>query len=128
MLRDIVVPSLGTIAGVEAWKGPEGMPQDYILAGGALEVKCTRAKAGTRIPIANEMQLDERPFNFLTLIHIAVTLAGGGPSISTGAGIRDQGLARRVCPNRLRRQADQRRVSGRARRTIIGNADFFCAR
>ena len=82
VLRDIVVPSLGAIAGVDAWKGPEGKPQDYILAGGALEVKCTRAKAGAQIPIANEMQLDERPFKFLTLIHIAVTLAGAGhPSL-----------------------------------------------
>jgi hypothetical protein len=82
VLRDIIIPSVGAAAGVDSWKGPEGKPQDYLLSGGALEVKCTRAKAGTRIAIANEMQLDERPFAFLTLIHIAVTLAGAGhPSL-----------------------------------------------
>jgi hypothetical protein len=78
ILRDLVIPASSPGAAVDAWKGPEGKPQDYVLAGGALEVKCTRAKTGGRIPIANELQLDERPFAFLILVHISASLAGAG--------------------------------------------------
>src|SRR5262249_24469205 len=65
------------------WKGPEKRPQDFVLNPCALEVKCTRAKAGGKIPISNEQQLDERPFPHLALVHVAVTLGGGAnPSLA----------------------------------------------
>jgi hypothetical protein len=78
MLRDVILPAVGASAAVDGWKGPEGKPQDFVLPGGALEVKCTRAKAGGKIPIASEQQLDERPFPHLALAHVAVTLGGSG--------------------------------------------------
>jgi hypothetical protein len=77
MLHDLVIPAVGPSAAVESWKGPEGNPQDFVLTKGALEVKSTRAKAGGKIPISNEQQLDERPFPHLALAHVAVTLGGG---------------------------------------------------
>jgi len=83
ILRDLVIPAVGLSAGVDGWHGPEGSPQDFVLAGGAVEVKCSRAKAGGRIAISNEQQLDERPFPHLVLIYVAVTLGGGtNPSLS----------------------------------------------
>ncbi len=82
VLRDLIIPATSPGIAVDAWKGPEGKPQDYVLARGALEVKCTKAKAGGRIPIANELQLDERPFEFLILVHVSISLAGDGhPSL-----------------------------------------------
>jgi hypothetical protein len=76
MMRDLVIPAVGPPA-AEAWRGPEGSPQDFVLPSCALEVKCTRAKAGGKIPISNELQLDERPFPHLVLVHVAVTMGGG---------------------------------------------------
>ncbi len=76
LIRDLVIPAVGPLA-AEAWKGPEGSPQDFVLPPCALEVKCTRAKAGAKIPISNELQLDERPFSHLVLVHVAVPLGGG---------------------------------------------------
>ncbi len=77
LLRDLVIPSVGASAGVDAWKGPEGSPQDFVLNPCAVEVKCSRAKAGGRIAISNEQQLDERPFPHLVLVHVGVTVGGG---------------------------------------------------
>jgi hypothetical protein len=83
VLRDFVIPTVGPAAAVEAWKGPEGSPQDFAVAGGALEVKCTRAKAGGRIPISNELQLDDRPFGFMILVHISVSQgSASNPSLT----------------------------------------------
>jgi hypothetical protein len=76
MLRDLIIPAVGNSAAVDAWKGPEGKPQDFVLPQCALEVKCTRAKAGGKISISNEQQLDEQPFPHLLLAHVAVTLGG----------------------------------------------------
>jgi Putative PD-(D/E)XK family member, (DUF4420) len=79
-LRDLVIPAAGAGTAVAAWTGPEGKPQDFLLAGGALEVKCTRAKAGGRIAVASELQLDERPFVFLIVVHVSLSPAGEGHS------------------------------------------------
>lgn len=82
VLRDLVIPAVGPPSAIDCWKGPEKKPQDFVLPGGAIEVKCTRAKAGARIPVASEQQLDERPFPRLVLAHLAVTLgAGANPSL-----------------------------------------------
>jgi Putative PD-(D/E)XK family member, (DUF4420) len=77
MLRDILIPSAGASAAVDGWKGPEGGPQDFVLNPCAVEVKCSRAKAGAKIPISNEQQLDERPFPHLVLAHVAAAAGGG---------------------------------------------------
>ena len=70
LLRDLLIPSVGASAAVDA-EGPEGSPQDFRLPPCALEVKCSRAKAGGKISISNEQQLDERPFPHLVLVHVA---------------------------------------------------------
>jgi len=72
LLRDLLIPSVGASAAVDAWRGPEGSPQDFLLAPCAIEVKCSRAKAGAKIPISNEQQLDESPFPHLVLTQVAV--------------------------------------------------------
>jgi len=83
LLRDLLIPAVGASVAVDAWKGPEGSPQDFVLSPCALEVKCSRAKAGSRITISNEQQLDERPFPHLVLTHVAVAAGGGAnPSLS----------------------------------------------
>jgi hypothetical protein len=82
LLRDMLIPTAGASVAVDAWRGPEGSPQDFLLSSCALEVKCSRAKAGGRIPISNEQQLDERPFPHLVLVHVAVVTGGGtNPSL-----------------------------------------------
>ena len=82
LLRDLLIPSVGASAAVDAWRGPEGSPQDFLLPPCALEVKCSRAKAGGKISISNEQQLDERPFPHLVLVHVAVATGGGtNPSL-----------------------------------------------
>lgn len=82
LLRDLLIPSAGPANAVDAWRGPERRPQDFVFPACAIETKCTRAKAGGRIPIANEQQLDERPFPHLVLTHVAVTAGGGtNPSL-----------------------------------------------
>lgn len=78
VLRDVLIPAVGQPAAVDGWKGPEGKPQDFVLERGAIEVKCTRSKAGERIPVSNELQLDERPFACLVLAHALVSLGGAG--------------------------------------------------
>jgi hypothetical protein len=83
LLRDLIIPSAGASAAVDGWHGPDGKPQDFVLTGCALEVKCSRAKAGGRIAISNEQQLDERPFPHLVLSYVSVTLGGGAnPSLA----------------------------------------------
>lgn len=77
ILRDLVIPSVGASVSVDGWKGPDGMPQDFVVTPCALEVKCSRAKAGWRIPISNEQQLDERPFPHLVLVLVTVAAGGG---------------------------------------------------
>lgn len=82
LLRDLLLPSVGPSLAVDAWKGPGGSPQDFVLNPCAVEVKCSRAKAGGRIAISNEQQLDERPFPHLVLVHVGVTVGGGAnPSL-----------------------------------------------
>ena len=76
LLRDLLIPAVGPSAAVDAWKGPEGCPQDFQTHSCVIEVKCSRAKAGIRISIANELQLDERPFPHLVLVLVAIS--GGG--------------------------------------------------
>lgn len=77
VLRDFVLPAAGAPASVDAWKGPDGSPQDFVLETCAVEVKGTRSKAGGKIPISNEQQLDERPFPHLVLVHVAMAAGGG---------------------------------------------------
>jgi hypothetical protein len=76
ILRELIIPAIGSAAAVSGWKGSESAPQDFRFRGTAIEVKSTRAKAGFRIPIANELQLDSRPFRHLALAYIGLHLAG----------------------------------------------------
>jgi hypothetical protein len=60
------------LAGVRAWVGPTGAPQDFNRNGLAFEVKTTVTKRHSRIMIANEKQLDERPHRALLLAHVRI--------------------------------------------------------
>lgn len=67
VMESLLIPRLGLLAGVEAWMGPDPAHQDFIRAGLAIEVKTSLAKRHARIMIANEKQLDERPYDALVL-------------------------------------------------------------
>ena len=77
VLRELLVPSVGPSTAVDSWKGPDSSPQDFILTPCVIEVKGSSAKASGRIAISNEMQLDDRPFPHLVLVHISLAAGGG---------------------------------------------------
>jgi hypothetical protein len=57
LLDTLVLPRLGLAAGVQAWLGPLGAPQDFLIGGSLLEVKTVQPGAQT-IPISSLEQLD----------------------------------------------------------------------
>lgn len=57
ILADHVLRRLGPIATVQAWRGPEGDEQDFLLPAGLLEVKTQLSSSDTLISIASEYQL-----------------------------------------------------------------------
>lgn len=80
-LRDHLIPRLGALHAARAWSGFVGAPQDFQLAGGAIELKTSTAKLHHKVGIANELQLDDRG---LTSLHLGVLLLGeldGAPTL-----------------------------------------------
>jgi hypothetical protein len=59
ILRDLVIPSAGGAAAVQAWSGPLGEPNDFAFARGFLEVKTTIRQVPELIEISDVDQLDE---------------------------------------------------------------------
>lgn len=57
MLRDEIAPRYGATASVNAWVGPSGAPQDFVIAGIAIEVK-TITPTATTVTISSLEQLD----------------------------------------------------------------------
>lgn len=70
VLEDVVLQSLGPLAAVTAWTGPDPSNQDFTHEGIAIEVKTSLAKRHARLTIANERQLDERPHRLLLLAYV----------------------------------------------------------
>jgi len=89
VLDTIVVPRLGPLAGVQAWLGPQGSPQDFLVDGALLEVKAVKPGSQT-IPISSLEQLDAgtAPL-WLGLVIVA-------PSTSASDGFTPAGLVARI--------------------------------
>ncbi len=80
-LRDHLIPRLGALEAARAWSGFAGAPQDFQLAGRAIELKTSTAKLHHKVGIANELQLDDRG---LASLHLGVLLLGeldGAPTL-----------------------------------------------
>jgi hypothetical protein len=71
-LEHVVIPSIGIEAGVSAWRGPSGAPQDFQHQGTAIEVKTRAARSPAVVRISSEQQLHDAPWKNLFLNHIAV--------------------------------------------------------
>lgn len=59
IIRDELVPVVGVHAALEAWSGPFGEPNDFVLTGGYLEIKTTARQTPAILEIANAAQLDD---------------------------------------------------------------------
>jgi hypothetical protein len=71
-LRTELISLTGAECAVAAWQGPLRAAQDFLLPGGAVEVKATFAKPPFVVPISSERQLDARGLNSLFLRHYAL--------------------------------------------------------
>lgn len=81
-LRTELVPLTGAESAVSVWQGPTGAAQDFLLPGGAVEVKATSAKPPFVVLISSERQLDSRGLNALYLHHYALAeREGAGESL-----------------------------------------------
>jgi hypothetical protein len=69
VLRDELIPRIGTHAALGLWTGPRGEPNDFALHGGFLEVKSTARQAPEVVEIANLAQLDDTRGPIL-LVHV----------------------------------------------------------
>ncbi len=58
VLRDIAIPALGAEAAVNAWRGPIGAQQDFLVPGFRVEVKATEPQAPRKFTVSSEHQLD----------------------------------------------------------------------
>jgi hypothetical protein len=72
ILEDVVATITGIESAVTSWRGPAGAPQDFQVAGVAIEVKTRAARSPAVVRISGEQQLHESPWQYLFLAHIAV--------------------------------------------------------
>ena len=70
LLESLLLGVLNPSDAIGAWRGPDPGNQDFIRLGVAIEVKTTLAKRHSRLPIANEKQLDEAPHSILYLANV----------------------------------------------------------
>ncbi len=76
-LRTELAPLVGAESAVSAWQGPTGAAQDFLLTGGAVEVKATSAKPPFVVIVSSERQLDSRGLRVLFLRHYALAERDG---------------------------------------------------
>ena len=58
VLRDLLLPRMNTFDAVQAWRGPYGDEQDFLLAGRIIEVKTQLSTSDRYLPVSSEEQLD----------------------------------------------------------------------
>ena len=86
-LRTELIPLAGAESAVAVWQGPAGAAQDFLLHGGAVEVKATSAKPPFVVLISSERQLDSRGLSALFLRHYALAeREGAGESLPEAVG------------------------------------------
>lgn len=69
-LEKTILAALDALAAVSSWTGPEPKNQDFVHGGIGVEVKTSLSKRHSRLVIANEKQLDEKPHHKLLLAHV----------------------------------------------------------
>lgn len=77
ILDQLFLSGENLFAGVDAWVGAESSHQDFLRGGLAVEVKTSLSKRHSRIAIASEKQLDERPHVNLLLAHVRLDESEG---------------------------------------------------
>jgi hypothetical protein len=82
VLRDHVLAELSPVDAVAGWVGPTGAPQDFQLAGGAIEVKTSAGKQPQTLVISNERELDDTGAGTVLLVHVSVDERRGGDGAS----------------------------------------------
>jgi len=81
-IHDYLIPHLGPGLAVAAWTGPQRKPQDFQLAGMAVEVKTSIAGQHQVMHIAGEQQLDDTGLEALYLWHLSLReLRDGGRTL-----------------------------------------------
>lgn len=81
-LRVCLLPAFGPSTAVGAWQGSQAAHQDFLMPGGAVEVKTTAGKVPHRFQVASERQLDERGLPALSVYHLALAVReGAGESL-----------------------------------------------
>ncbi|MEB3204643.1 MAG: PD-(D/E)XK motif protein [Candidatus Sericytochromatia bacterium] len=104
---DILLDHLPADFAVRGWQGFDQHLQDFRLGGLGIEVKTSEARQHVRIRIANERQLDERPWHRLLLACVLVDAdVGTGTSLvdkvaALRARLDDEPGARRMLDDRL---------------------------
>ena len=67
VLERLLLPHMGALTAVTAWRGPLGSPKDFEIGRVAIEVKARRGGATPSVAITSEHQLDERGVGSLFL-------------------------------------------------------------
>jgi len=72
LLLRVIAPVLSVDAGVAAWTGPSGAPQDFSFGTFAIEAKTTIANQHQHLRVASERQLDTTALAELVVFHLSV--------------------------------------------------------
>ena len=76
VLRDLLLPRMNTFDAVQAWRGPYGDEQDFLLAGRIIEVKTQLSTSDRYLSVSSEEQLDTASGPIL-ICHQTLDVPGG---------------------------------------------------
>jgi hypothetical protein len=76
-LRQLVLPHLELLKGLQCWTGPKGTQQDFQFSSCAVEVKTTSTKQHQKLSIASERQLDDTGSGTIVLLHLSLDVRQG---------------------------------------------------
>jgi hypothetical protein len=77
VLGDLFAKGVAASDAINAWRGPWGGAQDFVLATCSIEVKATLSVHAVSFEVSNLAQLDDRSLPFLLLRHLALTRTHG---------------------------------------------------
>lgn len=81
VMREMIEQGVPLFTAVDAWKGPHDGLHDYLLAGGAIEVKATLASEGFPVRIQSLDQLDDSHSHPLFLAGVRLSAGTEGSSL-----------------------------------------------
>jgi hypothetical protein len=82
VLRDLLVPAVGSSAAVTAWHGPDPALQDFQFTQLAIEVKSFRGNGPGHLAISSERQLDQTGVGELFVAYLRLDQRADGPGIT----------------------------------------------